>query len=159
MDYPVTLERDDEGGVVARFPDFPDVQAAGEYEADALVRAGDVLMATLTERVRGRRAIPPPSVRPGLARVLVPILVEAKLHVYEAMRAGGIGRADLARRLRWHRPQVDRLLNLRHASRLDQIEAAMTLLGKRFTIAVQDIEATHGRHRRVTGRAAERRES
>ncbi len=35
-----------------------------------------------------------------------------------------IHKAELARRFGWHMPQVDRLFDLRHASKLDQIEAA-----------------------------------
>ena len=33
----------------------------------------------------------------------------AKLGVYQAMMAQGIRKAELARRLGWHMPQVDRL--------------------------------------------------
>jgi antitoxin HicB len=45
------------------------------------------------------------------------------------MTEQGVKKAELARRLGWHRPQVDRLFNLNHASRLDQIEAAARALG------------------------------
>ena len=44
-----------------------------------------------------------PSYAPGMA----------KTALYEAMREQGVGRAELARRLRWHLPQVDRVLDLR----------------------------------------------
>lgn len=37
----------------------------------------------------------------------------------------------MARRLNCHLPQVDRLLDLLHASRLDQFEAAFRVLGKK----------------------------
>jgi antitoxin HicB len=54
------------------------------------------------------------------------------------MRASGVGKAALARRLGVALPQVDRLLNLRHASRLDAIERAFAALGKTISIAVND---------------------
>jgi antitoxin HicB len=38
-----------------------------------------------------------------------------------------------ARRLGWHAPQVDRLLDLRHASRLDQLDRALRAVGKRLS--------------------------
>jgi antitoxin HicB len=44
------------------------------------------------------------------------------------MRKDGIGRAELARRLRWHLPQVSRVLDLRHASRMEQVEAALAAM-------------------------------
>jgi antitoxin HicB len=34
--------------------------------------------------------------------------------------------------------QVDRLLDLRHASRLDQLEAAFRVLGKRLTLEIRE---------------------
>jgi antitoxin HicB len=54
------------------------------------------------------------------------------------MREAGVRKADLARRLGWQKSQVDRLLNLSHASRLDQIEQALGALRKRLVIAVED---------------------
>ena len=39
------------------------------------------------------------------------------------MRAGNVGKAELARRLDWHLPQVDRVLRVRHGSQLDQRSA------------------------------------
>ena len=48
----------------------------------------------------------------------------------------GIKKAELARRLGWHTPQVDRLFDLRHASRLDQIEAAAAALGRHLEVRV-----------------------
>ena len=42
-----------------------------------------------------------------------------------------MNKAELGRRLRWHPPQVDRVLDVRHASRIDQIEHALAAVGKR----------------------------
>lgn len=52
------------------------------------------------------------------------------------MREEGIAKSDLARRLGWHTPQVDRLLDLAHASRLDQIEAAFQALKRTLSITI-----------------------
>ena len=59
-----------------------------------------------------------------------------KLGVYRAMTDQGIRKAELARRLGWHMPQVDRLFDLNHASRLDQVEAAARALGKHIDVTV-----------------------
>ena len=58
--------------------------------------------------------------------------------LYTAMRTAKIGKAELARRLNCHLPQVDRLLDLRHASRLDQLEAAFGALGKQLSVQVSE---------------------
>lgn len=68
----------------------------------------------------------------------MPALTEAKLALYSAMRAQRVGKAELARRLNCHLPQVDRLLDLLDSSRLDQLEAAFRALGKRITILVEE---------------------
>lgn len=135
MDFAITLTRDDEGRIQVAYPDLPAARAAGEYEADALVRARQVLTAVLAACIKDRRPVPRP-VRAGRTRVSVPLLAQFKIGVYEAMRECGVSRAELARRLGWHRPQVDRLLDLGHASKLEQIEAALAVLGKRVTVAV-----------------------
>ena len=69
---------------------------------------------------------------------LVPLsaLGMAKAALYDAMREQGVGRTELARRLRWHLPQVARVLDLRHASRMEQVEAALAALGLRLIIDV-----------------------
>jgi antitoxin HicB len=56
--------------------------------------------------------------------------------LYQAMRAENIGKAALAKRLDVALPQVDRLLDLRHHSRLDAIERALAVLGREMRIVV-----------------------
>jgi antitoxin HicB len=60
----------------------------------------------------------------------------AKAELYREFVAAGMRRAELARRLSVPRTGVDWLFNLRHHSRLDQIDAAFKSLGKK--IAVRD---------------------
>jgi len=136
MDYPVTLERDDNDTILVSFPDFPEAHTFGQDEVDALVRAKDALATVLEAYIKDRRPIPSPSVRPQLDCIAVPALIEAKLRLYDAMRQARVGKAELARRLHWHLPQVDRLLDVRHGSRLDQIEAALATLGKRLRVTI-----------------------
>jgi antitoxin HicB len=63
-------------------------------------------------------------------------LSQAKIGLYIALKESGIRKADLARRLGWRKSQVERLFDLGHASRMDQIEAAFDALGKRLLIGV-----------------------
>ena len=84
-----------------------------------------------------RRDIPNPSRLKKRGRaVALPALVEAKIRLYQAMREEGIAKTELARRLGWHVPQVDRLMDLTHASRLDQIEAAFQALKRTLSITI-----------------------
>jgi antitoxin HicB len=105
-----------------------------EYAVDAIVTA-------FTEYIKRRRAIPPAGKARGkdMRTVVLPALEEAKIRLYEAMREAGVRKADLARRMGWQKNQVDRLLDLRHRSRLDHIEAALSKLHKRLVVHVEDV--------------------
>lgn len=48
----------------------------------------------------------------------------------------GMRKAELARRLGWHVPQVDRLFDLRHASKFEQLETAVAVLSKRRVLTM-----------------------
>jgi antitoxin HicB len=85
-----------------------------------------------------RRDIPMPRAGAKGPFATLPALTEAKLALYTAMRTAKMSKAELARRLNCHMPQVDRLLDLRHASRLDQMEAAFRALGKQLSVDVRD---------------------
>jgi antitoxin HicB len=47
-----------------------------------------------------------------------------------------VGRAELARRLRWHLAQVNRVLDFRHSSKMEQVEAALAAIGLRLIVNV-----------------------
>lgn len=50
------------------------------------------------------------------------------------MREAKVNKSELARRLDWHMPQVDRVLDVHHASQLDQLDAAFGALGKHLLV-------------------------
>jgi len=137
--YPVKLSRDTNDTILVEFPDVPEAHTFGEDEDEALMQAVDALETALSMYIDDRRDIPKPSpVKRRGKFVTVPVLTEAKLALYSAMRTQRVGKAELARRLNCHLPQIDRLLDLLHSSRLDQLEAAFRALGKRITILVEE---------------------
>jgi antitoxin HicB len=77
-----------------------------------------------------------PKAEAGEEMVPLSALEMAKTALYDAMREQGVGRAELARRLRWHLPQVNRVLNPRHASRMEHVEAALAALSLRLIVDV-----------------------
>ena len=72
----------------------------------------------------------------GKTAVDLPVQSAAKVGLWNAMITAGWRKSDLARRLAWHMPQVDRLFDMRHASRLEAMEQAAVALGKRIEIRV-----------------------
>jgi len=136
--YRVKLIPED-GNVLVSFPDFPNVHTFGDDEAEALARAVDALETMLMAVIEDKEAIPKPKpIRRRERFITLPALTEAKIDLYGEMRSSRIGKAELARRLNCHLPQVDRLLDLGHASRLDQLEQAFAALGKRLAVSVED---------------------
>ncbi len=74
--------------------------------------------------------------------VALPAADALKVRVYQALRSSGIKRSELARRLGQHAPQVDRLFDLRHASKVDQLEAALRTVGKRLVFDIAPVDDT-----------------
>ena len=58
-----------------------------------------------------------------------------KVMLYQGMRDQGVGKAELARRLGWHLPQVDRALDIQHHSRLNQLDAALGAIGRQLYVS------------------------
>ena len=111
--YPAALTPDPDGGFTVTFRDVPEAITEGDSREEAVLRAEDALESALAMYIAAREPLP-----------------------LEAMREQGVGRAELARRLRWHLPQVTRLLDLRHASRMEHVEAALAALGLRLIVDV-----------------------
>jgi antitoxin HicB len=137
FDYPAILTPDDNGTVLVTFPDVPEAITFGADDDEALLQAVDALESALAFYVGERKPLPVPSKpKRGQPTVRPSALECAKLGVYRAMTEQGIKKAELARRLGWHVPQVDRLFDLNHASRFDQIEAAARALGRQVEVRV-----------------------
>jgi antitoxin HicB len=137
FDYPVTLTPDDNGTVLVLFGDVPEAITFGADEDEALLNAIDALETGLSFYVDGRKPLPAASKPAKGQKTVRPSALEcAKLGVYQAMTEQGVKKAELARRLGWHMPQVDRLFDLRHASKFEQIEAAARALGKNVHVKV-----------------------
>ena len=136
FDYPVTLTPDGTT-VLVTFADVPEAITFGADEDEALLQAIDALETGLSFYVDARKPLPVVSVAALGQKTVRPSALEcAKLGVYQAMTEQGIKKAELARRLGWHMPQVDRLFDLRHASKFDQIEAAANVLGKHIQVQI-----------------------
>jgi antitoxin HicB len=112
----------------------------GDDFPDAMQMAADALGTALAFLISRNEDLPRPSARRGANyhTVSLPPLQSAKIALYLAFRESGLRKTELARRIGIPKTNVDRLFDLRHASRLDQIDAALHALGKRLVVSVQD---------------------
>ena len=137
--YPALVEQDEAGYWLVTFPDVPEAGTDAETRDEALAEAQDALLAALGGYVEQRRDIPAPSkVGRGQYGIVLPVLASAKLALYQAMRDQGVNNTRLAERMGVSETVVRRLLNLDHHSRIDHLERALALLGKRLATRVMD---------------------
>ena len=129
--YPIMLE-DDDGSVLATSSDFPELTTFGEDRDEAVARATDALEEAIAARIHDGKDIPQPT--SGTVFATLPTLTAVKVMLYQGMRDQGVGKAELARRLSWHLPQVDRVLDIQHNSRLDQMDAALAAIGRQLQV-------------------------
>jgi len=132
--YKINLTPDDNDTVMATSPDFPELTTFGDDADDALLRAVDALEEAIAARISAREDLPAPS--RGKHSVALPTLTAMKVMLYISMREQNVTKAELTRQLSCHAPQVDRLLDLRHSSKVDQLESAMKAIGKTFDVRV-----------------------
>jgi antitoxin HicB len=138
VNYSVVLTPDDNGTLLVTCPDLPEVVTFGEDREEALQRAADAIEEALAARIAHRQEIPAPSPAPERPRVVLPLLTVAKVELYLTARAQGVTKAALARSLDLHGPQVDRLFDVRHSSKIEQIDRALRSMGKRLEVRVSD---------------------
>lgn len=131
--YCYTLTPDTNGTNLIQYPDLPGGASVSEGEHDE--QAAEGLEAILQMYIDARRPIPLPEAV-GDGSVTLDALPTAKLFLSNEMVRQGVRKTELARRLGIHNPQVDRLLDLAHSSKLEAMEAAFRELGRRLDISV-----------------------
>lgn len=138
LNYPITLTPDSNGTLLVGFTDFPEANSVGDSMAHALTEAVDALITTLEFYFDERQPVPLPSKpTPGQQTVALPALETAKVLLWNEMQRQNLRKAELARMLNVHQPQIDRLFDLRHSSKLDFVEQAALALGRRLAITLQ----------------------
>jgi hypothetical protein len=68
----------------------------------------------------------------------LPAIVALKTELYVAFKNSGLTKTALAQKLGIPKTTVDRLFDFRNHTRLDQIEAAFAVLGKRLAVLIED---------------------
>jgi antitoxin HicB len=136
MQYPAKILCESDGCTVT-FPDIPEAITCGDTEEKALRHAADALESALDFYFDDNRPVPMPSVRKrGQRFVELPASVSAKVMLFNEMLAQKVRPAELARRLSIPRQHVNRLLDPRHSTKIDNIAAALKVLGRNLEIRV-----------------------
>src|SRR5271154_4661144 len=135
--YPYQLLPQPEGGFTVTFQDVPEAITQGDNDKEAAAMAEDALVPALSFYTDHPEQLPPPSPADGRPLAYVPPLVAAKLALHDAMIAAGVSNVALAQQLGTDEKTVRRLRDPLHQSRINQVDAALRLLGKRMGIVIE----------------------
>lgn len=130
FDYPYDVTRDGDGWLIT-FPDIPGVNTDAETESAIPGRAHDALWTMLDHYVRNRIELPSPTYDRLRPRVPLGEIVDLKLMLHQGMVWNGITQAELARRLETSPTLINRLLDLEHQSKVQEIRRAMDAINVR----------------------------
>jgi antitoxin HicB len=101
----------------------------GQDRDDALSRAIGAFEEAIEARIADREEIPLPSkFKTSAPHVTLPVQAEVKVLLYQQMWKSGVRKADLARKMDLHRQQIDRLLDLNHATSIAKLETAFSVV-------------------------------
>ncbi|HUY95002.1 MAG TPA: type II toxin-antitoxin system HicB family antitoxin [Terracidiphilus sp.] len=132
--YPVNLRRDGKF-ILVTFPDIPEAITQGDNREHALEMAKEALEVAMDFYFEDRRPVPMPSKpKRGQAVVELPASVAAKVLLLNEMLRQKVRPIDLARRMGTTKQEVNRLTDLRHATKIDRVDEALRALGKRLIL-------------------------
>ena len=138
--YRFSLERQDNGWWLVRFPGIPEALTEGETQDEARANAVDCVIAALEGYMKAGRALPEEGAGfSGPNRLVLPSLVTAKLAVYKIMRDRNWSKVRLAKELGMPENSVRRLLDLRHSSHMWIIDEALAKMKAELPIGLPKI--------------------
>ena len=141
--YRYSMERQANGWWLVRFPEIPEALTEGETKEEARANARDCVIAALEGYMKSGRPLPRGRARhSGTDRAILPSLVTAKLAVYETMRGHGWSKVRLAKELGMPENSVRRLFDLRHASQMRIIDAALAKMNAELPIDLPELRPT-----------------
>lgn len=137
MEYVVTLTADTNDTYWVQCPDIPEMNSVGDSVEEALKEALDGLETAFIIYMEQRRKIPmPTAANAGDYTVRIPVKVAAKVLLFNEMLAQKVTKAEMARRLEGFQASADRLLSIKHSTKLETLEAAFAALGKHLDVRV-----------------------
>jgi antitoxin HicB len=139
--YPASASYDEESDTYEiSFRDFKTAHSVAYDEEDIELEASEGLTAAIGDSISSRLLIPEASpALPGEILVHIPVLTCLKAALHNAMMQTDTRKADLARKLNMNSQQIDRLLDVEHASKIDALEQALYLLGHEVTVSIKAV--------------------
>lgn len=135
--FPARFEPDPDGGFVVTFRDIPEAITQGDTLEEARAMAADALLTAMDFYIEDNRTVPQPSaLQDGEQLVILPLSVVAKVALLNLVVEKRQRPIDLARAMGIKRQEVTRLLDLKHATKIDTLAQAFAALGHELELSV-----------------------
>lgn len=129
MYYPALIQPDGDQFMVT-FRDIPEALTGAPTVEEARAAGAAALLTAMEFYFEDRRPVPLPSrAEEGEELISLPASAWAKVLLLNEQLAQGVGNSELARRLGSTPPEVSRIADLRHATKIDTLARALSVLG------------------------------
>ena len=140
FEYPVTIEPNGEGGYIASFRDIPEALTEGWSLDGVRKNALQALITAVEFYIEDNRSFPLPSKPEKNEEVVVlPASIISKILLLNSMAEQKVRPADLAKKMNIRPQEVNRIINLKHNTKIDTIEKALNALGLSLSISCKPI--------------------
>jgi antitoxin HicB len=135
IEYPYTVEQQEDGGSLVQFVDFEEAFTEGYTPEEVVFNAAEVLTGIIAHRLDKGQEIPAPSLVEKAAYIAPGAAVQSALLLHLARQEQNKTVADMARALGTSWPAAARLEDPKHWPTLRQLDRAAAVLGKRLVIS------------------------
>ena len=134
-EYPALVSLGRDGRYRITFRDLGGAGAEGLTLEEAMRGVRTSIIGAMKGYLARGSLVPAPSPRlPGEELVRLPVSLEAKVIRAHHMLEEGVSPSELAREMGVRPQEVTRLLDLRHATKIDILERAMESLGMKYVL-------------------------
>ena len=135
--YPALFESNGNNGFIVSFRDVKEALTEGSSLEEAKENAIDALITSIEFYIEANKPFPLPS-KPKNNEILIclPISIVTKILLLNAMAENHIRPIDLANKMGVRPQEINRILNLKHNTKIDTIEKAFNALNLNLTIYI-----------------------
>ena len=137
FDFPCRFEKLKDGTEIVRCRDLPELLSYSVDGEPLENWARDAVEDCVEFRIKDGELIPEASpALPGEYVVHLSANQVAKILLSNAMARDGVSRVELAKKAELKLPEVTRILDVRHPTKIDRIEATLRSLGHRLQLSI-----------------------
>lgn len=135
IEYPYTVEQQEDGSSLVQFVDFEEAFTEGYTPEEVVFNAAEVLTGIISHRLAKGQEIPAPSIVEDATYIAPGAAIQSALLLHLARQEQNKTVADMARALGTSWPAAARLEDPKHWPTLRQLDRAAAVLGKRLVIS------------------------